>query len=234
MGIKISALPSIAVPALTDIFPVVQAGVTYKETVQQLSDLIGGVVSGSILGTANQIIVTPGVGNVTLSTPQDIATTSDVTFGSVAFSPTTKGIVGTPTNNNAGAGFVGEYIESIVLSASAVSLTSGVTANVTSISLTTGDWDVFGNVWTKANAATTTSVLAVGISSTSATLPGAPGLGPTNLYQSDVAAGNNLVLPTGTGRFSLAVTTTIYLAAQAGFAVNTMGAYGIIGARRMR
>jgi hypothetical protein len=39
MGIKISALPPIVTPALSDIFPVVQSGVTYKETFTQLSSL---------------------------------------------------------------------------------------------------------------------------------------------------------------------------------------------------
>lgn len=39
MGVKISNLPIVAVPALTDVFPVVQAGVTYKESGTQLSSL---------------------------------------------------------------------------------------------------------------------------------------------------------------------------------------------------
>jgi hypothetical protein len=38
-GVKISALPAIVTPALTDIFPVVQSGVTYKETMSQLLSL---------------------------------------------------------------------------------------------------------------------------------------------------------------------------------------------------
>lgn len=37
----------------------------------------------SINGTANQVIVTHGANTITLSTPQDIATTSNVTFGTV-------------------------------------------------------------------------------------------------------------------------------------------------------
>jgi hypothetical protein len=37
---------------------------------------------GSITGTANQIIVTPGAGSITLSTPQDIHTDADVQFDS--------------------------------------------------------------------------------------------------------------------------------------------------------
>jgi hypothetical protein len=39
MGIKISALTSVGTPALSDVFPIVQAGVTYKESFTQLSSL---------------------------------------------------------------------------------------------------------------------------------------------------------------------------------------------------
>lgn len=39
MGVKISNLPAIVTPALTDVFPVVQGGVTYKESGTQLSSL---------------------------------------------------------------------------------------------------------------------------------------------------------------------------------------------------
>jgi hypothetical protein len=39
MGVKISNLPAITAPALSDIFPVVQSGVTYKETFTQLGSL---------------------------------------------------------------------------------------------------------------------------------------------------------------------------------------------------
>lgn len=43
MGVKISALPPIIAPALSDVFPVSQAGVTYKETGTQLSTLLGTI-----------------------------------------------------------------------------------------------------------------------------------------------------------------------------------------------
>jgi hypothetical protein len=52
-GIKISNLPAIVAPALTDVFPVVQAGVTYKETVTQLQTLLS-LNSVSISGLQNQ------------------------------------------------------------------------------------------------------------------------------------------------------------------------------------
>ena len=46
-GIKISALPAVGSAQLTDIFPVVQGGVTYKETSTQLATLFG--FSGGVL-----------------------------------------------------------------------------------------------------------------------------------------------------------------------------------------
>ncbi len=52
-GVKISNLPVIAAPAASDIFPVVQAGVTYKETVTQLGSLVlllsGGTMTGNLI-----------------------------------------------------------------------------------------------------------------------------------------------------------------------------------------
>src|SRR4026208_1205215 len=52
-GVKISALPAIAAPAATDIFPVVQAGLTYKETITQLGTLLlplsGGTMTGNLI-----------------------------------------------------------------------------------------------------------------------------------------------------------------------------------------
>jgi len=224
MGVKISNLPAIVTPALTDIFPVVQPGVTYKETVTQLQTLLGTIGATTITGTANQVIASASVGPVTLSLPQSIGTTSDVTFGSVTFSPTTKGIVGTPTNDNAAAGKVGEFVTSQVSSVSAG--TTGSVKDVTSISLTAGDWDVEGNVHM---TATTISSFICWISSASATAPA------TGLY--------NYINPVGTSaeagmnapfiRFSLSGTTTIYLSAQAGF-TGTGTYYGGIFARRVR
>jgi len=46
MGVKISNLPAIVTPALSDVFPVVQSGVTYKETCTQLTTLIQESFSG--------------------------------------------------------------------------------------------------------------------------------------------------------------------------------------------
>lgn len=66
MGEKISQLPNVSVPALTDIFPIVQAGTTYNETCNQLSNLLiaSGFIINSVAGgqsvAASTASATPG------------------------------------------------------------------------------------------------------------------------------------------------------------------------------
>src|SRR5438876_6849704 len=55
-GEKISALPSIPSGLTTDIFPVVQAGVTYKETISQLITLLDSTI---VLGSTAQVTGLP-------------------------------------------------------------------------------------------------------------------------------------------------------------------------------
>lgn len=125
------------------------------------------------------------------------------------------------------------YVSSSIASGSAVGLTSATPANVTSISLPAGDWDVSGNVAFTANASTTATIFQGGINTTSATLPTAPGAGASMALGLSVGAGGTEpILPVGTTRITLTTTTTVYLVAQATFAVSTMSAYGFIGARR--
>lgn len=138
-------------------------------------------------------------------------------------------VQGTNTNDSAAAGDVGEIIESSIPSGSAVALTTGVSANVTSISLTAGDWDVWGNV-ISASSGTITLAFAA-IHTVSATLPTPPnGGGYTNWIGS---TGSNVALDSGQMRISLSATTTIYLVTFMTF-TSTVSAYGYIGARRVR
>jgi hypothetical protein len=143
-------------------------------------------------------------------------------------------VLGTTTNSSAAAGFVGEYILSTVLVGSAIALTTATPANVTSISLTAGDWDVWGSVAFNPGASTTITVESGGIGITSATLPISPGAGAYASVSATFTTGAGDTLPVGMTRLSLAAPTTVYLVAQASFAVSTMGAYGFIGARRRR
>ncbi|PXX41084.1 hypothetical protein NA66_1001694 [Burkholderia pyrrocinia] len=142
----------------------------------------------------------------------------------------TAGIVGTATNDNANAGSIGEFLSSTILVGSAVSLTNGVNANVTSLSLTAGDWDVWGSVSFNPGGTTVTNYVYGWISTVSATNPTPPQSGMTTVSTSGAAF--SLAIPPQ--RFSIASTTTVYLEAQSGFSTSTQAAYGFIFARRRR
>lgn len=147
---------------------------------------------------------------------------------------TTANLVGTATNNNAAAGSVGEVIESQILAASAVALTTSTTANITSISLTAGDWVVWGNFNLTPAGASSISFQSAGITSTSATLPTRPASGAITWQTLAMGGGAVNDGPVGMVRFSLASTTTIYLVIQVAWTTSTMAAYGYLGARRTR
>lgn len=179
-------------------------------------------------------INTPGVVNTAAET---IATTLAVT-GAITPSQT-AGIVGTTTNNNANAGSVGEMVSSSVAVGSAVSLTNASGAftgkTITSISLTAGDWDVFGSVGINMAATTNFTASAGGINTVNDTLNsayeeetrfayGAGGFVPNNVF--------SFAFPTT--RVSIASTTTYYLIGYASFSISTATAFGRITARRVR
>lgn len=141
---------------------------------------------------------------------------------------TTAGIIGTTTNDNANAGSFGEFIAQQNPSAS---LSTGVTANVTSITLTAGDWDVEGNVEYVAAAGTSIAQCVTAVTSTSATIPSAPARSVGNY---SAPAGNSQSQVAPILRFSISSTTTVYLVANSTFGGGTLTASGFIRARRVR
>jgi hypothetical protein len=145
-------------------------------------------------------------------------------------------IIGTNTNDNAATGYVGEYLSSQIVQGSAAALTTNTALQLTSLSLTAGDWDVEGHV---------------AFSSTSASFVNLTGwIDTSGTYSNDFESATrvvyqpSVVLNTpGSGipklainrrRFSLSGTTSVYLYAQAGFTVAAAVAYGFISARRVR
>lgn len=161
--------------------------------------------------------------------------TGTVTAPSITFN-TTSGVIGTTTNNSAAAGSVGEFVSSVVLVGGAVSATNITEFNVTSISLTAGDWDVWGNICCTGGATTNVRLLVGWISSTSATQP-------SDDNSSNVNYGVAGLVPFTTGdllftvpgkRFSLSGTTTVYLSGVGLFSTSTLSGYGAIYARRRR
>lgn len=179
-----------------------------------------------------------GTGSVVLATTPTLVTPilGSASATSVTFSSTT-GLIGTGTNDNAAAGSVGEFNSTVVLVGAPVALTTATPANVVTLVLQPGDYDVWGECWFTANAATIIASLQIALNTTSATLPTVPGVGTSNYAQFlTLAAGVNPVVPLTSCRISVATatTTTVYMVVNAIFSVNTLGGYGKIAARRRR
>lgn len=192
--------------------------------------------SGTAQGAYFTFLTTPAGGTATTEAMRifgsggvSIGNTTDPGIGILY---PNKGIKGTTTNDNAATGIVGEFVSSTVLVGSAVAITpSGTQTNITSISLTAGDWDVFGNI-VYAPAGVPTQ-FASAINTTSATLPTAPAGGYNYAASTAYPIASTQAFTLSTSRLSLASTTTVYLVGFAVFA-STMTAYGFIGARRVR
>lgn len=190
----------------------------------------------SCSATGNALLYTSGTGITCGSGYALLASptfTGTATFANLAATGTitpsqTNGIVGTTTNNNANAGSVGEYVSA---TSGAVTLTTGISANVTSISLTAGDWDVHGYINFSAGSGDTITNTFSGVNSISASLPAAP-LNWTTQFSTTQNTSISTFAPMQ--RFSLSATTTIYLVAQAGHSGGTATATGHIRARRVR
>lgn len=140
-------------------------------------------------------------------------------------------IIGVSDGNSAAVGVVGQYASAVVESGASVPLVSTITANVASVSLTAGDWDVSGVVSftftivtaTRFHVGTTVTAITLGPNGTFVSKPlSFAGLSDT---YSEIAP---------ISRYSLSNTATIYLVADATFSSGDISAYGTIRARRIR
>lgn len=219
----------------------------YGAAIFNLDDSGNATFTGGVIGTSGSFTTLAASSTVSgtgfstyLASPPAIGTTTPAAgkfttlqATSTITPSTTAGIIGTTAADNANAGSVGEAITSSVAVGSAVALTTNTPANITSISLTAGDWDVSGLVATNPAGSTTQSNLGAAINTTSATFPTAGTAGWTQ-WPFSVAAGNAEFVPVGPVRINVSTTTTVYLIAQSVFAASTNAAYGTIYARRRR
>jgi len=192
------------------------------------NETVGGTLGVTGASTLASLAVT---GNETVG--GTLGVTGNSTFTGTITPSQTNGIVGTTTNNAANAGSVGELITSSVAKASPVALTTATTKNITSISLTAGDWDVFGQVMVTGTSTTNFNTLQGSSSLISATPD-------TTREFSHVAApfvpgaAFDIGFAIPVTPLSLAATTTVYLIANASFSASTLSAWGTISARRVR
>lgn len=139
-------------------------------------------------------------------------------------------IPGTAANDAASSGNLGEYLTA---TGSGIGLSNGVAANITSLALSAGDWDVWGSLAFTAAATTTISGFQGGTATTSGALPSAPNGGYVSSVQT-YATGSINAFSISQDRYSLSGPTTVYLVGFSFFAVSTMTAAGKLSARRRR
>lgn len=186
-------------------------------------------------GNHGLTLTTTGISSLTLPTTGTLSTLagSETLSNKTLTTPVINqpDIVGTTTNGDANAGSVGEYVESIA--ASTGFPTTGQYGDLTSISLTAGDWDVSLNLHAEANGATVLQIRG-GISSTAGNFTTGMVLGTNLLSQAGPTANNNASVTVTDYRVKLAGTTTYYAKFYGDFSVATPNARGRLSARRRR
>lgn len=133
---------------------------------------------------------------------------------------------GVTDGSSATAGKVGEYLS---VTGAATALSNTVSANLTSLTLTAGDWDITGMALYNPNGSTLTTVY-TGIGTTTANVPAFPN---RTIFRS--SSPFEIDCPAPTVRISLSATTTVYLVANAEFSGGSgVNGTGFLRARRIR
>lgn len=243
-----------ALPVLTDgnFFDV--TGTTSITSINSLG--VGSVIrlqfdDALTLTHHNTDLILPGATNIT-TVAGDVATFVEyasgdwilVAYSGISLRPGTQTIPGTKTfsgqligkgtatNDNAAAGYIGEYVESVDSSFGNIT-TNNTWENLTSISLTAGDWDVDGFIAFQLNGATATQMQgAISVNSGTTTTD--------HVYPSNVgrvtaptASADSMISIPGY-RISVSGTTTVYLKVLGTFSAGNPQAAGSIRARRVR
>jgi hypothetical protein len=154
---------------------------------------------------------------------------------------TSIGWIGFPANQNIGvtdgssaaSGYIGEVITSSVPSGSAVSLTTGVASNVTSLPLPPGFYLAFANIIFDPAGSTVVSAITGSINSTSATQATAPN-GGYQTRSDSFTTGADQSLSITPFIINITATTTYFLVATASFTTSTCAAFGEFTAVRIR
>lgn len=135
--------------------------------------------------------------------------------------------IGVVDGSNAVAGEVGEFITA---NATGVAMVTSTAVNITSISLTPGDWEVWGIFEPTPAGSGQPSTYGLGINTVSNTFPS---------YEKSFLINPALslfrqVINTPTVRVNITGTTTVYLVGFATFSSGTITSQGTINARRIR
>jgi hypothetical protein len=171
-----------------------------------------------------------GVNSGSLATIMTLDGNGNATFG------TTNSIVGTATNNNAVVGNIGEEVNSTISTYTNYT-TTATYQNITSITLTAGDWDLSAFFTYNSNSATITAAsnAIFVVSTTTASASGATeGQNISYVPQAALLGTSKFSDAIPSYRVSLSGTTTYYLNTQSSFTVGNPQFVGSIRARRVR
>jgi len=205
-------------------YAVLTGGTTSTAPIQSVAGLgtSGQVLTSNGAGALPTFQAVTGSGTVNAGTADQVAfyaTSTSAVSGTNAFTVGANGpngiITGTNTNDNAAAGKVGEYIESV---GSFASFTTGTFTDATSISLTAGDWDISAvGMYSKNGATFAVSAfdIELGIGTASGTSVTGTVFGSNYVNNDSILSANfdqiGLAIPPW--RASISATTTYYLKA---------------------
>ncbi|MEN4830058.1 hypothetical protein [Pantoea vagans] len=174
--------------------------------------------------TAKVAAYTPLSGELVLDTTTNKLYAGDgSTAGGNQIVASRKGVT---DGTDAATGELGEIISN---TASGVSITTATETNLTSITLSAGDWEVEAVARADTSTAPITLIWA-SINTASATMAGFPYATQLSIPSSQ----SNQQIPTPRRRLTLTASTVIYLVAQVTFASGTVTGQGFIKARRVR
>jgi hypothetical protein len=225
-SISTAGAPTQAQPAFSDL----SGSATGAQLPNPSASTLGGVESLAAV-THNYLTSITTSGVPTQAQP----VCADLSDSSVGCNAARGQLPGEPSTGVASAGNVGELIQATLVSASATSLATVTPKNITSISLSAGDWDVTGNC--NYNGAGSVSITFVECSISVST--GA--VDQTAGRNAQITATANVPgvapaysLPVGPAQFSVSTTQTVFLVANQTFTVGTLTGWGILRARRAR
>ena len=168
-----------------------------------------------------------GASSLALQPGQSVRIVSDGTNYQAYSLASGAQLPGTAANDNANAGNVGEFMTSNTATGA---MSNGVTANAGSVTLTAGDWDVYGYAFFSPAATTSTTEVDLSISTTS----GALDSNSLASLPTTFTANRTIAFPLIPRRASISSSTTYYCTLQSLFTVSTMSGQCILYARRAR
>jgi len=195
---------------------------------------ISGLAAGAPAQATDLIPIARAGANYSI-TPANILSygASAATVPSITFN-TTSGVIGSTTNDAAATGSVGEYVSSTIAPGSAVTITTTATSqDITTISLTAGDWLVSINGAAQSTGSVTTRIFFwIGTTAGNSAAEATAGTMADFNYALPINATVPGAVPSF--RMSLASTTTVRYKAYANFSGTQPTMQGRISATRVR